>query len=91
MKCRITHQGARLKPSIVVHKADRVAFFSKNNELISIQINNTIGYTKLQPDFFTHVGQIRTVYPTKECEGQNLLIKWIEKSKGKVSFRDLPP
>jgi hypothetical protein len=82
MKCRITYNGRNLAPSVAVHLADRNAFFSKSNKLISIKIDNITGYTTLQPDFFTHVSQIRTVYPTKEYRaGQNLLVKWVRENK----------
>jgi len=85
MKCRVTYNGRRSFPSLAVHKQDRIAFFSKSNRLISIEIGDVMGYTTLQPDFFTYVGQIRTVYPTREylsrVRGQNVLVKWIRKNK----------
>lgn len=78
MKCKITHHGAGLRPSLSVRTADRDAFFSKKNKLISIVINDIQGYTTLQPDFFRTVRQIRTVYPTEKYWGPNLLVEWIE-------------
>lgn len=84
MKCKITHHGAGLRPSLYVRKADRDAFFSTKDKAISIVINDIEGYTTLQPDFFGHVRQIRTVYPTRECLGRNLLVEWIEDNNIKV-------
>ena len=52
--------------------------------MISIVINDIEGYTTLQPDFWKNVYQIRTLYPTKEYWGRNLLVEWMEDNKLKV-------
>lgn len=81
MKCKITYHGAGPNPSIHISKKDRKNFFSRDNKTISIEVNDVEGYTTLQNDFFGNVGQIRTIYPTKEYWGRNLLIDWIRENK----------
>lgn len=89
MVCRVTRQGARLRPAIQVKTHDG-KHFSSENKTIMIEMksgNKTIvGYTTLQNDFFGRVRQIRAIYPTKEHFGENLLIDWLEENK--IQYRD---
>jgi len=84
MKCRITYHGAGCRKSLHLGASDCLTYFSPKNKLISIIIDDTEGHTTLQPDFFGKVHQIRTLYPTKEYGGINLLVDWIEDNNLKL-------
>jgi hypothetical protein len=81
MKCKVTYHGAGSKLSIHLGTADRRMHFRESSKTISIELDGAEGYTTLQRDFFGHVGQIRTIYPTRDYWGINLLIDWLNDNK----------
>lgn len=86
MICKITYHGAANKPSIRVGSYYREHYFREKNKIVKIRLDGLEGFTTLQPDFFSHVGQIRAIYPTKEYvnRGTNLLIDWINANNIKI-------
>jgi hypothetical protein len=90
MICKVSHQGAALRPAIQLRAHDADENFSPKNKTIMIEMKSEyktiLGYTTLQNDFFGTVRQIRAIYPTKQHFGENLLLNWLEENK--IQYQD---
>lgn len=80
IECRVTYNGGARAPSVHVPKISIKSHFSKERPNIVVELDDKIAYTCLTADFFSHVGQIRTLYPSPSGHRENLLVSWMKRN-----------